>query len=70
MPKIQYFKFYYYFNNFGRDPPQEYTWILGSKSGAYFQRRWRLKLLLQYGPTCMLAQTKKKICKSPNFQIS
>ncbi len=45
---IQNFKFHNYFNNFGRDTPQEYTWILGSKSVAYFQRRCHLKLLLTF----------------------
>ncbi len=42
----------------GRDPPQEYTWNLGSKSGVYFQRRCRLKLLIPYVP--MLTGTEKK----------
>ncbi len=36
LPKIQNFKFHYSFNNFGRDHPQKYTWILGSKSGMFF----------------------------------
>ncbi len=44
-----------FFNNFGRDPPQEYAWILGRKSGGFFQR-CRLKLLLPYGS--ILAKTK------------
>ena len=49
MPKIQNVKFLYSFNNFVRDLPQVYTWILGSKSGLLFQRRCRLKLLPPYG---------------------
>ncbi len=57
MPKIS-------FNTFGRDPPQEYTWIWGSKSDVYFQMRYRLKLLLSYGPMLMKTkQKKKKKCK-------
>ncbi len=53
MPKIQNFKFLFLttlvetLNNFNRDPSHEYTWILGSKSGVYLQRRC-LKLLLPY----------------------
>ncbi len=37
MPKIQFFKFHNSINHFGRDPFQKYTWILGSKPGAYFR---------------------------------
>ncbi len=33
--RIQNFKFLYSFNNFGREPPQKYTWILGSKPGDF-----------------------------------
>ena len=58
--KSKIFKFHYSFNNFVRDPPQEYTWILGSKSGLLFQR-CRLKLLPPYGP--MLTKTIKKMAK-------
>ncbi len=58
LPKIQNLKFHYSFNKFIRDPPQEYTWILASKSGVLFQRRCRLKFFLPYGP--MLTKTKKK----------
>ncbi len=66
LPQIQNFKFHYSLNNFGRDPPQEYPRILGSKSGVLFQRRSRLKLLLPYGP--MLMKTKKN-CKKQKFKI-
>ncbi len=31
MPKIQNFKLHSSFNNFGIDPPREYTWILGEQ---------------------------------------
>ena len=58
MPKIQNFKFHYAFNKFGRDPPQEYTYIFGRKSGGSFQRTCRWKLLLPYDP--MLTKQKKK----------
>ncbi len=61
LPKIQNFKFHYSFNNFVRDPPQEYTIILWSKSGVSFQRRCRLKLLPLYGP--ILTKMKKKMVK-------
>ncbi len=54
--KILNFKFHNSFNNVGKDPPQEYAWILGSKPGGYFQMRCRLKLLLPYGP--LLTETK------------
>ena len=69
MPKIQSFKFHYSFNNFGRDLPQEYPWILESKFGVFFQRRCRLKRLLPYGP--MLAKMNKIWQKSRiwNFTI-
>ncbi len=53
-------------NNFGRVPPREYTWILGNKSGVFFQRRCRLKVLLQYGP--MLTKTKNKIVKNQKLK--
>ncbi len=46
--KFQSFKFHYSLNNFGRDPPHEYAWILGGKSDVFFQRRCRLILLLPY----------------------
>ncbi len=42
--------------------------ILGSKSGVFFQRRCRLKLLHPYGP--MLTETKTKIGENPKFEIS
>ena len=64
MPKIQNFKLHYSFNTFGRHPPQEYPWILESKSDVFFQRRYRLHILLPYGP--MLAKTKKN-GKNPKF---
>ncbi len=60
--KLQNFKFRNSSNNFGRDPLQGYTWIFGSKSGAYFQRWCRLKLSLPCSP--MLMKTKKKWQKS------
>ncbi len=61
---IQNFKFHYSFNDFGGDPPQEYTWILGSKSGVFFKRRCGLKLLPLY---ChMLTKMKKKMAKIQN----
>ncbi len=50
-------KFHNSLNNFGRDPPQEYAWFLGSESGVYFQRRCYLKIFVQYGP--MLTKPKK-----------
>ncbi len=55
-------KFHYSFNNFGNDPPQEYTWILGTKSGALFQRICHLKLFPPYG--LMLTKRKKNWQKS------
>ncbi len=69
LPKIQNFKFHYSFNNFVRDPPKGYTWILGTKSGVLFQRRCRLKLLPPYCP--MLTETKTNWQKSKiwNFTI-
>ena len=67
MSKIQNFKFHNSLYNFGGDPPQEYTWILGSKSGVFFQRRCRLKLLPPCGP--MLTKTKKKMAKIHNLKF-
>ena len=57
MPQIPNLKFHNSLSIFGRGPPQEYAWFLGSEPGAYFQRRCRLKFLLPYGP--MLTKTKK-----------
>ncbi len=56
--RIQNVKFQNSLNNFGRDPPQEYTWDLGSTPGVYFQGRYRLKPLLPYSLT--LTKTKKR----------
>ena len=39
--------------------------IFGSESGAYFQRRCRLKFFVPYG--CMLTKT-KRIIKKLNFE--
>ncbi len=50
------FQFHYSFINFGRDPPQEYTWILGSKSSMFFQRRCHLNFFY----SLMLKKTKQK----------
>ncbi len=69
LPKIQNFKFHYSLNNFGRDPPQEYPWILGSKSGVFFQRGCRLKLLLPYAPMLAKTKKKKKMAKIQNFKF-
>ena len=65
--KIQNLKFHYSFNKFVRDPPQEYAWILGSKSGVLFQMRCHLKRLPPYGP--MLTKTKKKWQKFQNLKL-
>ncbi len=60
-------KFHNSLSNFGRDPPQEYARLFWSESGAYFQRRCRLKYLLQHGP--MLTKTKNKIVQNQKFLI-
>ncbi len=71
MPKIQTLKFHNYFKNFGRDPPHECKWILGSGSDVYFQRKCRLKLLLPYAWSCVNEDKKKIFKKSKiwNFKI-
>ncbi len=66
MPKIQILIFRNSLNNFGRDPPWEYTWILGDKCGV-FQRRSRLKRLLPYDP---MWTKSKNIGQNPKFEIS
>ncbi len=68
LQKIQNLKFHNSLYNFGRDPSYEYAWIFESKSVVHFQTRCRLKFFFSYGP--MLTETKKKIGKNPNFEIS
>ncbi len=78
---MQYFKFYYSLNNVGRDPPQEYPWILGEQiwcvlaemSFDTFTLIWShvsiWNLYSHINP--MLAKMKKKnIGKNPKFEIS
>ncbi len=68
--KIQNLKFHNSFNNFGRDPPQEYTCILESKSGVFFQRRCALKLLLSYVNSPRWTKTnEKKMAKVQNLKF-
>ena len=67
--KNQNFKFHYSFNNFGTNPPQEYSWIRGNKSDVLLQR-CHLKLLLPYGPMLTkMKKKKKKIAKIQNLKF-
>ncbi len=68
LPQIQYFEFHYSFNKFDRDSPQEYIWILGSKSGVFFQRRCRLKLCPDLVP--YVNEDIKKNGKNSKFESS
>ena len=48
--------------------PQEYTYILGSKSGVLFHRKYSVwNFFLPYGP--MLTKTKRKLTKIQNLKF-
>ena len=55
-------------NNFGRDPPQEYVWFVGSESDVYFQR-YRLKFFLPYGPVLTKRNKNRKKIKKIKSKI-
>ncbi len=57
---------------YGRDPPQGYSWILGSKSGVFFQREISFETFAPIWSHVTEIQTKrKKMAKSimSNFTI-
>ena len=69
LPKIQKLKFYCSFNNFGRDPPQEYPWILRSKSGV-LSEEMSFETFTPIWCHASKNEKKKKNSKNPKFQIS
>ncbi len=58
LPKIHNLKSHNSFNNFGRDPPYEYTWCLESGSRVYFQGKCCLKVYFNMVP-CQRKRIKK-----------
>ena len=67
MPKVQNFKFHNAFNNFGRDTFQEYTWILGSKSGVILSEEMSFETFIPTRPH--VNENEEKLAKIQNFTI-